>query len=263
MALVVEDVATCCQGRPRLYSATEDPGPAPSVPVVEDLDPAVLPDLQTLPAFNMDVSNRRSGRSRLEFASMVWVAGASPLVVEGFRRPDEEVMDAYQYFYDRDELLARAPVGTLEFDRRDGHRHWHFLQFAAYRMIDADDNEVVRSAKQSFCLTPTDVIDLTVEHAALRESPTELDSACGRQDALWIREVLPLGWGDTYNQVAGQAFDITDLPNGRYFVEVEANPLTVLYEENMSNNSVLRAAILGGRPGARTVTTFPWNGLNV
>jgi len=49
--------------------------------------------------------------------------------------------------------------------------------------------------------------------------------------ALWVREMLPVGWGDTYfNSVAGQSFDITGVPNGTYYIEVIANPLHVLHE---------------------------------
>ena len=36
---------------------------------------------------------------------------------------------------------------------------------------------------------------------------------------------MPVGWGDTYFQfVAGQAFDITSVPNGTYYIEVGAVP---------------------------------------
>ncbi len=37
--------------------------------------------------------------------------------------------------------------------------------------------------------------------------------------------MLSAGWGDTYAQYrAGQAFRIEDLPNGVYYIAVEANP---------------------------------------
>jgi hypothetical protein len=261
--LTVEDIdqGHCCAGLQR--AATEAPsGPTTGVPTMVNPDPSILPDVVALPAFNMEIRNRRNGKSQLGFASLTWVAGASSLVVEGFRRPDEDVMDAYQYFYDGDEVVGRAPVGTMEFDRRDGHMHWHMQQFAAYRMVDADTNEVVRSTKQSFCLVPTDPVDLSLDNASLTSEPGDLHTACGGSEALWIREVLPLGWGDTYYQVGGQAFDITGLPNGSYYVDMQANPAGLLYEQDDSNNSVLREVILGGRPAARTVTAMPWFGID-
>ena len=82
------------------------------------------------------------------------------------------------------------------------------------------------SEKQSFCLAPTDPIDLRLPTAEWSPSwfgGGGLSTACGGSDAIWIREVLPVGWGDTYFQfVAGQSFDITHLPNGRYYVQVHS-----------------------------------------
>ena len=77
-----------------------------------------------------------------------------------------------------------------------------------------------------------------------------------------IREVLPTGWGDTYYQsVGGQAFDITDLPNGRYYIEVRANPLGLLYDRSAANDVRLREIRLRGRPGHRRVVVPPWHGI--
>ena len=53
----------------------------------------------------------------------------------------------------------------------------------------------VVSSKQSFCVVPTDPVDLSLDGAELRPSETGLDSACGERGALWIRETLPVGWG--------------------------------------------------------------------
>jgi hypothetical protein len=74
---------------------------------------------------------------------------------------------------------------------------------------------------------------------------------------------MPAGWGDTYIQsLGGQSFDITDLPNGTYFVRVQVNPMRKLYETTHKNNVELRQIELGGDPGARTVTVPPWHGID-
>jgi hypothetical protein len=78
-----------------------------------------------------------------------------------------------------------------------------------------------------------------------------------------VREVLPTGWGDTYFQgLPGQSFNITDLPNGTYYIAVEANPLGLLHERRTDNDVELREIRLGGTPGARTVTVPPWHGID-
>lgn len=264
MGLTVKKGKTCCApGRPSAPEQAEAPdeAPAPAVPEVTDPDPATLPNLEALPALFFDLS-RRAGREHLAFGATEWNSGPQPLVVEGFRRAGEDIMDAYQYFYRDGEAVARAPVGTLEYHEGGGHDHWHFEEFTEYTLLDATGTEVVRSTKQSWCLVPTDAIDLTVPGADW--SPEGLGySACGEPSSIWVRETLQVGWGDTYFQwVKGQAFDVTDLPNGKYFVRVEVNPTGVLYETDTTDNVMLRKVKLKGKPGNRRVVVPPWNDID-
>jgi hypothetical protein len=225
-----------------------------------DPDPSTVPDLIALPAYGIGTFNHR-GLDFLQFGADVWNRGPASLVVEGFRVEGEDRMDAYQYFLADGAVVGRAPVGSFRFDHRDRHQHWHFLQFARYRLLDASQT-AIRSRKQSFCLAPTDPIDLTVDGAIWR--PDQIGSSqCGSPTSTWIREVLPTGWGDTYYQwVPGQSFDITDLPNGSYRIEVRANPTGALFDADPSNDVELREVVLGGSPGARTVSVPPWHGID-
>ena len=140
-------------------------------------------------------------------------------------------MNAFQYFYENGEVVGKVDAGTLEYDSRPMHDHWHFRDFAAYSLLDENHVKVLDSGKEAFCLAPTDPIDLTVDNAEWRPWLTDLSTACGEEGSVWIREVLQTGWGDTYAQYRpGQSFEITDLPNGTYFVKVQANPDGVLLE---------------------------------
>jgi hypothetical protein len=237
--------------------------PARTTPTLPVPDPSVEPDLVALPAWGIFVDSRRH-RDFLDFGATVWNAGPSPLVVEGFRQPDEAVMDAYQYFYRPDGSLAgRAPAGLLEYDDRRGHQHWHFRQFATYALLDASRSQVVVSKKESFCLAPTDAIDLLTAGAEWNPGSIGLGTACGGPSSIWIREWLPAGWGDTYFQgLPGQSFDITDLPNGKYFIRVQVNPRRLLYETNIVNDTATRTIHLRGIPGHRRVITEPWHGID-
>ncbi|HEX2051611.1 MAG TPA: lysyl oxidase family protein [Actinomycetota bacterium] len=234
------------------------------VPLVEEPPPGTAPDLVALPAWHLRV-HEHDGRERLGFASTLWNDGPAPLVVEGYRRVGEDVMDAFQFFYDDDgEPVARTPAGTMEFDRRRGHHHWHMTQFVEYSLVDALTGDVVRSKKQSFCLVPTDAIDLSVPGATYDRWSSTPGSRCGGEDELWIREHIPAGWGDTYYQgVAGQAFDVTNLPNGWYRVRVEVNPAGDLHERTTDNNVDERLLYLKGEPGRRRVRVAPWKGLDI
>lgn len=245
----------------------DDPAPSPrahspSVPTTRAPDRDLLPDLAALPAWRMSIQ-RHQGKDFLAFGATVWNRGPGQLIVEGFRQPGDDHMTAYQYFYRDGRPVGRAPAGKLIFHRGHGHNHWHFLQFASYSLLDADQHEIVRSRKQSFCLAPTDVIDLASPGAVFRPYQTGLATACGSERSLWIREVLPTGWGDTYFQsVAGQSFNITDLPNGPYFIEVRANPTGRLADRTDRNDVVLRKIFLHGTPGHRRVSVPLWHGID-
>jgi hypothetical protein len=118
---------------------------------------------------------------------------------------------------------------------------------------------VIVSDKQSLCLVNTDALDLTVPNANLTTRGLELRTSCGGPKALWIREVLEVGWADTYGQGVGSgAFDITDLRNGAHYVRVQVNPLGSLFEADTSNNVQDRLIRLRGRPGHRRVIVPRW-----
>jgi hypothetical protein len=218
------------------------------------------PDLRALPAYGIAITDGEDGdvpgKDYLAFSATVWNGGPSPLVVDGFRSPGKEKMDAYQYFYDaKGKQVGYTPTGTMEWDPRDGHQHWHFSDFASYRLLGADKQEIVRSGKEAFCLANTDAIDYTVKNANWHPYNTDLSTACGEETSVSVREVLDVGNGDTYTQIRpGQSFDITDLPNGTYYIQVIANPDNRLKEQSKTNNVTYRKVILSGTPGARKVT---------
>ncbi|MBM7439616.1 lysyl oxidase family protein [Streptomyces sp. HB132] len=217
------------------------------------------PDLRSLPAYGITIGEGDTGtpgKDYLAFSANVWNAGPAQLVVDGFRKPGNELMDAYQYFYDASgKQVGYTPTGTMEWDPRPGHEHWHFTDFASYRLLKADKKETVRSGKEAFCLANTDAVDYTVKNANWHPGNTDLSTACGQENSISVREVLDVGSGDTYTQdLPGQSFDITGLANGTYYIQVLANPEKRLEETNLGNNSALRKVVLGGKPGARTVT---------
>jgi hypothetical protein len=236
--------------------------PEAAVPIVTDPDPSTLPDLAALPLWNLGITHRPRG-DFVMFAASPWNAGPAPMVVEGFRRPGEDIMDAYQYFYDQDEnVVGRAPVGTLEFHHGGGHNHWHMRQLVEFSLVDASGSEVVLSKKQSFCIAPTDAVDLSVEGADYVPWSLRLSSRCGSSESIWVREALAAGWADTYFQsVSGQALNVTNVPNGWYYVRLEMNPLGNMYDSTPGNEIADRLIHLGGRRGSRTLQVMPWFGI--
>ncbi|MEU4428713.1 lysyl oxidase family protein [Actinoplanes sp. NPDC024001] len=221
------------------------------------------PDLRSLPAWSIGLEEI-DGKWYVNFAATVWNAGTSPLLVDGFRRTGTELMDAYQYFFDaKGNQVGSRPAGTMEWDAREGHMHWHFTDFAQYNLLAADQKLAVRSGKEAFCLANTDAVDFTIPNAKWQPENTDLSTSCGADTVVAVREVLDIGNGDTYGQyLPGQNFEITDLPNGTYYIQVLANPENRLAELDTKNNSALRQIILGGTPEARTLTVPPVHGID-
>ncbi len=254
----------CCGAAPsRAHARGRSLPSLPRVPYLASPPAAALPDLVPLPSWGISTSHRKSGKDLLNFGATVWVGGNSPLDVEGFRTNGSPVMTAYQYFWRNGRVIGRARAGTMGFDSKPGHNHWHFEQFARYTLLDSAKTVAVSSHKVGFCIAPSDPVNLLGPHAVWQPPSIGLGGACGSPTALWVQEMMPLGWGDTYfQQVAGQSFDITSVPNGTYYIEITANPLHVLHETNTGNDVSLRKVILGGTTGHRTDKVPAWHGID-
>ena len=236
----------------------------PAVPTLKNPPAAALPDLVALPAWQITVRHQKHGNiDLLAFSASVWIGGNSQLDVEGFRSHASPIMKAYQYFWQNGHVIGRARAGTMGFDSKKGHNHWHFEQFARYTLLNSHKSLVVASHKVGFCIAPVDPINLLIPHAVWNPGFTGFFGQCGSPSAMWVTEKLPIGWDDTYQQaIAGQAFDITHVPNGTYYIEVTANPEKILYETTTSNDVSFRKVILGGTPGHRTVKVPAWHGID-
>jgi hypothetical protein len=216
-----------------------------------------LPDLRSLPAHDLMVESNPDGHDYLDFGATIWNAGPGNLDVEGFRRGGRRTMTAKQFVYRHGHLPREQTIGRFEFDNRIGHHHWHLGDFARYDLLSMAGHRLVLSDKQSFCLAPTDPVDLVRPGALWQPDKVGLGSACPTDESIWLRETMPAGWGDTYIQsVAGQSFDITHIANGKYLVRVTTNPHRRIVEKSTTNDTSLLKIRLGGQRGHRTVTTI-------
>jgi hypothetical protein len=124
--------------------------------------------------------------------------------------------------YGPGDLVAGIPWEQPDlFEWDPCHRHYHFIDFASYRLLHEDGRVAARGHKQAFCLF--DAIQL----APGAERPR---FTCGFQG-------ISAGWGDVYR--AGldcQWIDITGVPPGRYLIEVAINEDHVLEEYDHTNN---------------------------
>ena len=135
--------------------------------------------------------------------------------------------------YGPGDVFLGDPRGSSEFVYSACHNHYHFQEYADYRLLDLAGNIVARGHKQAFCL-----VDLW-RPPGLRGDAAPQFTNCGFQG-------ISAGWADVYNSgLDCQWIDITAVPSGRYVLEVEINPAHVIQEHDYSNNT------------ARTEITIP------
>ena len=117
----------------------------------------------------------------------------------------------------------------------DCHQHYHFEDYADYRLLDMRGNLVARGHKQAFCL-----VDLWRPPGSSGPRNPKFPD-CGFQG-------ITAGWADIYHRdLDCQWIDVTDVPDGRYVLEVHVNPARVIPEADYSNN-VARTEVCIGIP---------------
>ena len=161
-------------------------------------------------------------------------------------------MDAYQYFFDTDgNQLGYQQVGEMHFPRRQPQP---LARTEGLRAPPAPRREqTARGAVQQAVVLPTG------RHRRGRLHPvtadwfpqnTDLGTACGGPSALAVRQSLPVG-SKRIQFRAGRAIRVDGLPNGIYYLAVEAEPSGRLIESDTTNNVALRRIRLGGTPTKR------------
>lgn len=126
--------------------------------------------------------------------------------------------------------LVMPPVhdaaGNLNpiYEFQECHGHYHFLGFAAYRLLSQSGATVATGRKVSFCLEDVEPWSAT----APRESKYDCDA-----------QGIQAGWSDIYDSgLEGQWIDVTTVAPGIYTLEVTLDPDNLLEESDNTNNSV-------------------------
>jgi hypothetical protein len=120
-----------------------------------------------------------------------------------------------------DLVLGRPTPSEEEWEYDACHMHYHYLNFADYELVRANDTSVANGHKRSFCLRDDRMV-----------SP-------GAGGAVYdcTNQGLSVGWADIYrSSLDCQWIDITGVPAGDYVLRVEINPLAAIPEERLDNN---------------------------
>jgi lysyl oxidase len=219
----------------------------------------LFPDLKTLKPRELRVS-MTSGKAHLRFSNTIANKGRGPLEAfpsaastgcdndadsdndrDAFQRVFKDSNDNNIFERGVDTESSETKVGCFQFHDAPGHNHWHFLDFAEYRLLDQPSgNEVRQGRKVGFCL-----VDNQRRYPSLLGSPEDnfypqvngLPSGCSADEPSML-EGLSVGWADSYSYaLPGQSLNVNGLPAGRYCLASAADPDNKFAESNDSNNA--------------------------
>jgi hypothetical protein len=190
----------------------------------------LLPDLITWEDYLHDVDMVTvNATKRLRFSNAPTNIGQGPMDLYGIVERDGTTT-AYQRVWNTDGSSTVYLAGTFSFAGHQDHNHWHFDDFADYKLraVNPDGTagtSVATSAKVTFCLEDVSAYDLTMPKASQRAFFT-----CDRQG-------ISVGWADLYAKaLTGQDIDVTNVADGTYFLESTVDPRNRLRELNDNNN---------------------------
>lgn len=119
------------------------------------------------------------------------------------------------------DLIFGDPARNPLFVWDNCHGHYHFGQFAEYRLLTTSGTEVVTGRKIGFCL----------------EDTIKWDPNAGPQRYNCGYQGIQRGWADRYTyDVPCQFIDITGVPAGNYILEMRVDPNNLIGELDENNN---------------------------
>jgi hypothetical protein len=224
-----------------------------------DLAAAVPQTLQLQDVFNANEGKKGDGKAVhtefLRFSNNIANIGAGPLEVLPLGSSTTGFNDAVQNVYAAENVAAVAgdgyicddPFGTCAtyslsqaFFFHPEHNHYHMndvADFGVHKALDTGFGGSYEAAtvgnviKQTFCL-----IDYVPMEGTKPGSRTYYD--CLGTDQCWRTQGITSGWMDEYHQSTDfQGMEVTDAPDGTYYLVTTSNPKGVFAESDYDNNS--------------------------
>ena len=212
------------------------------------------PNLEALPADEFRLETDSGGSTYLRFSTTTWNSGFGPLELVAGEK-DTGKQNIYQRIYQDDGSYYDVLAGTFVW--HEDHGHFHFEDYALYTLqaANAPGASERTSSKTTFCVIDTDRINHRLPGAPKRS----VYRTCSGEI-----QGMSVGWGDTYRyHLAGQAIDVTDLPEGHYELTIEVDPKTRLVETDEGDNTstvLLRISVSDGTVSVLDDAGGPGNG---
>ncbi len=196
-----------------------------------------LPDLQMLKPSSLRMENS-GGQRRLRMSTTIVNTGKGPFETRASRRSTATpIMNVSQRIYNTAGGTRVNETTEVAKYSGDGHNHWHVQNVAYYELYSATGQGSVlrRDSKVGFCFFDTNAYRLSLPGAP--GGRRYVQSGCGTQSSLFVKNGLSVGWSDVYPWNIGlQWINVTGLPAGEYLLKLTANPKGEFEELSMKNN---------------------------
>lgn len=213
-----------------------------------------MPDLVTLPLFDLLVATDEQGNEALRFSTTIANIGTGPLLIRARRAFGwNDQWNVVQWFEEPDGQESGRLTGANMVFGGHGHEHWHIKFGAAYRLLSEDGRQLASQTKAGYCF-----FDQVAVATDLPGAPAESvysNELCGKTGATSVEMGMSVGWSDPYFwQLEDQHVVISGMADGRYRLVADADPDGWLSETDETNNGTWVIFDLGTQAdGLRTV----------
>lgn len=202
----------------------------------------LLPDITVTESHLYDNQIRNEGgRIVLRMSNGTPNIGDGPLHLYGGADLGNGTQEVIQRVFNADGSFYDRVAGSFIY--HPTHSHIHVENWCVYRLReilpgDGVGDIVAEGAKTSFC-----VLDLGLYDSSLPNfDPSPDYTSCGS-----TTQGLSVGWLDVYSKgLDGQLIDISDVPDGEYWLESEVDPNDNFLELDETNNAKRIKVSIGG-----------------
>jgi hypothetical protein len=188
----------------------------------------LLPDLVSLLPENIYVDKDTEGRTLIRFTQKVANIGEGAMRVIGRATPSGEIAGFQEILGDMGEVVRERPAASVIFHPQ--HDHWHAADVMSYELRQGAPGGPVaaRNGKVGYCF----VDDAPYDGYKGKRDPQR------HFNCKTMRMGLSAGWVDIYRaDLYDQWIDITDAPDGIYYLVVKVDPTNIYLESDRENNT--------------------------
>jgi hypothetical protein len=172
-----------------------------------------------------------SNKVLYRFSQPIANIGAGALELREVTHPNF-VQDIYQRIYDSTAGVNEVFVGSFP-DAHPPYSHLFLVGIAEYRLRTVTSGNGVGPVVASQIKTSYGLFDNDDYDTSLLDAPATPQYTSSYGPYLGIS----VGWADVYSRfLPGQWIDVTDLPDGQYWLETEIDPFDLLQESDDTNN---------------------------